>query len=221
MMLKTKDLYQNLILVGAYGIISGVVYLIISDGLHLMLGWNVLLAFFPFLFIWIFDRLKPEEKALKIIMLVLWLLFYPNAIYVITDLIYLDFRTFINIGYLSTLYLQDFNAYLGMFHILFGIIIAFYFGLTSLKVVYQYLHASRYKKYKDYIIVAISILAGVGVYIGRFFRYNSWDVIRFWVIIKDFFMTLSWFTLFYIIMLVLLQVFLFYLIYKRKSSIIE
>jgi len=167
MMLKTKDLYQNLILVGAYGIISGVVYLIISDGLHLMLGWNVLLAFLPFLFIWIFDRLKPEEKALKIILLVLWLLFYPNAIYVITDLIYLDFRAFMNIGYLSTLYLQDFNAYLGMFHILFGIIIAFYFGLTSLKVVYQYLQASTYKKYKDYIIIAISILAGVGVYIGR------------------------------------------------------
>lgn len=219
MMLKTKDLYQNLILVGAYGILSGVVYLIVSDGLHLMLGWNVLLAFVPFLFIWIFDRLKPEEKTIRIILLMLWLLFYPNAIYVITDVIYLDFRTFMNIGYLSTLYLQDFNAYLGMFHILFGIIIALYFGLTSLNVIYQYLQESPYKKYKDYMVITVSVLAGIGVYIGRFFRYNSWDVIRVWVIIKDFFLTLSWFTLFYIIMLALLQIFLFYLIYKRKSSI--
>ncbi len=210
MYLKKKELLINSITVLIYAFISIIVYYILHDFIHIMLAWNILLAFLPFVFVWIFERTKNRKNSW--ILILLWFIFYPNSIYVITDLIYINSFDFIKLGALS-IYNMNTLAYLGLFHILIGIIISLNFGMKSFRVVYYYVDDSIYKKYKNYFVLALCFFASTGVYIGRFFRYNSWDIVfHFWKIIKDFFIYFTWFSLFFIFSITLIQVFIFYFV---------
>ena len=55
---------------------------------HVFLVWNLFLAYLPLLFAWL--AYKSHKRPLLIVGLAfLWLLFFPNAPYLVTDLIHL------------------------------------------------------------------------------------------------------------------------------------
>ena len=63
---------------------------------YIFLVWNLFLAWMPLfiaLFIWLLFRNGLLNITLWSVMACLWLLFYPNAPYIITDLVHLDARS--------------------------------------------------------------------------------------------------------------------------------
>src|SRR5687768_5018671 len=94
-----------------------------------------------------------------------WLLFFPNALYIVTDLVHLQADTNVPWWYDSML----------VFCCSFvGLILAF----VSLNRVEAYLKTFFSKKCVTLAMAAILFTASFGVYLGRFQRWNSWDIIN-------------------------------------------
>ncbi|MDX1417760.1 MAG: DUF1361 domain-containing protein [Candidatus Promineifilaceae bacterium] len=126
------------------------------------LNWNLFLAWLPILFAALAVRWR-KRPFLALTLAFLWLLFLPNAPYLVTDLIYL--RTRAPVPFLYDMIMLLSFAALGLF-----------LGLVSLRMM-QGLVCSRFGAAAGWIFV-MSVLAvsGLGVYIGRVLRWNSWDL---------------------------------------------
>jgi uncharacterized membrane protein len=127
------------------------------------LGWNLFLAWVPFvlaLLAYARSRLDVAGAAL----LVLWLLFFPNAPYVLTDFIHLGESTAAPVWY-DALMLSAF-AWTSLV-----------LGYASLFLVQVVVRRSAGDAW-SWLAVAVSLaLASFGMYLGRFVRFNSWDAL--------------------------------------------
>lgn len=136
---------------------------------YLFLCWNLFLAGLPFAFalmaIVVHEAAMPRLLRTSAVgfLLVLWLLFFPNAPYMVSDLTHLP--------------LQTASAPRWFDSILFGAFIAtgVTAGLASLLIVHG-LVARRLGRLAGWAAVAsASLLGGYGIVLGRFARLNSWD----------------------------------------------
>ncbi|HEY8364727.1 MAG TPA: DUF1361 domain-containing protein, partial [Haloplasmataceae bacterium] len=119
--------------------------------------------------------------------------------------------------YLSiTEYNYDFKIWLALVHIALGFIIGTYFGLLTLKNLKK-IFMKKYKSLSEILIIGICILSGVGIYIGRFFRFNSWDIIKPFTILKTFIDSLNLFTLEFISIISIFIYFAYLLFTKGKD----
>ena len=135
------------------------------------LAWNLLLAGLPFAFA-LLAHLAHESAApgwlrtpAVAASLGLWLVFFPNAPYLVTDLAHLR--------------AQRPGAPLWYDAALFGAFLAtgVTAGLASLLLVHGMV-ARRLGRLAGWsVIVLASLLGGFGIYLGRFVRLNSWDVV--------------------------------------------
>ncbi|MFZ0547539.1 MAG: DUF1361 domain-containing protein [Candidatus Promineifilaceae bacterium] len=135
----------------------------VEAGYFLFLAWNLFLAWMPFLFATAAYAVRRNGRAALGFGL-LWLLFLPNAPYILTDLIHLRWVEGAPIWYDLSMFLCFSLA---------GLLL----GLTSLNLM-QTLVMERFGRFVSWLFVIVSMsLAGYGVYIGRFLRWNSWDII--------------------------------------------
>lgn len=186
-MLKTLKNYHILIYpVILYWLICILMYLKFPHTLYLMLSWNVFLAALPLLFIGIsiyFYNRKMKSGAAFFTLS--WLLFFPNSIYIITDFIHISNDSLVWVekaGELyetgKTVYNTDIFAWFKMFTIGIGCIYGVILGLESLRL-FLNIAASITSPFISWIcITAVSLMSGFGVYLGRFLRFNSWDVLQ-------------------------------------------
>ncbi|WP_452223732.1 DUF1361 domain-containing protein [Lacinutrix chionoecetis] len=131
---------------------------------YFFLIWNVFLAIIPYVItLYLIDK-KTRSKIGFIVLFGVWLAFLPNAPYIITDLFHLSRSAFKNI-WIDTLVISTF-AITGM--------LLFYFSLFEMK---KLLLAFFSKKIANTIIILSIFLSAFGVYIGRFLRYNSWEIV--------------------------------------------
>jgi len=127
--------------------------------------WNVFLAFIPFIISLILIEFIYEKKLTKAFLLIgifLWILFIPNAHYIITDLIHVG-----EVRQVPDIY----DAFL----LFSGALIGLFFGLYSLSHMEQIIKARFSNKIASIAMPIIFLLIGFGIYIGRFMRFNSWD----------------------------------------------
>lgn len=149
---------------------------------YAFLIWNLVLAIVPFVFAGIGAYLvarAPGARARKLISVgaaLLWLAFYPNAPYIFTDFIHVFNRTFLRAAPSEWIGL---NA-LVWYDIIMNSAFAFaghFMGLASMWLI-QGCVARAWGKASARILVALAILlSGFGIYLGRFSRLNSWDVL--------------------------------------------
>jgi uncharacterized membrane protein len=93
-----------------------------------------------------------------------WLAFLPNAPYIVTDLIHIRMGND-NLLWLDVLVVLSFA--------LSGLLL-FYLSILDM----QKLVASKFKRIPIVTsTILILFLCGFGVYLGRFLRYNSWEII--------------------------------------------
>lgn len=154
--------------------------------------WNVFLAWIPFIissYIYKIIQHKQKGKYIFIIFLLsfLWLIFYPNTIYLFTDLMHFSDHKFyipnpnygLKIGQSKILFNDNFDIWKDFFIMIIGAWLGYLLGFVSL-----YLNAQCVrKKFNDFIswifVIIVSILSGFGIYIGRFIRLNSWDILNY------------------------------------------
>jgi uncharacterized membrane protein len=216
--MSRKQFFNHSIVLVLFASLSIIVFSIVNNGIHLMLAWNAFLAFVPIGFIYLFDH-HQNKKNLKWILFIGWMFFYPNSLYLITDLIYINQDTFMQDQgmYLGLIYLQDFKAYLGFFHIFLGAMYGVMTALVSFKYFYKYFN-ENHKKIKLYFFFGIPVVVSTAIYIGRFLRFNSWDVLNPYAIIVELINSFSIFNLFYILLFTIIQYVLFggYLLQSKK-----
>ncbi len=137
------------------------------DGYFFLL-WNLFLAAVPYALSLFFEsavRKTPAILPQAIVIFFLWFFFFPNAPYIATDFIHLPWE------YVATLrFAYDF-VLIGMFAFS-GLL----FGLASLFRVHRALRKVLGKFRADMMVVLVLSLSGIGMYLGRFLRWNSWDM---------------------------------------------
>ena len=128
--------------------------------------WNLFLAWLP-LAIALFAA-EEYRKAGRLewrlgTLAVAWLIFFPNAPYIFTDLIHLArFRQHYWVDLVLVLTCA-----------LTGLVVGF-ISFFLMQSVVKRLYGSRWSWG---FVVGASLLSGFGIYIGRILRFNSWDVV--------------------------------------------
>ena len=139
----------------------------VSAGGRLMvfLLWNAFLALIPLAAAWLARFLAPRQPALATLVAALWLPFFPNAPYLITDLLHLRSSP-------PKLLPEDV--------LIFGTAAAagLLAGLVSLRWVVSFLAHRGLPRLLQTLFTLFMFVAGAfGVYLGRFQRWNSWDIV--------------------------------------------
>jgi uncharacterized membrane protein len=128
--------------------------------------WNLFLAWIPYLFsLWAaaLYSTRPGRWWVLLFPGFLWLIFFPNAPYIITDFLHLADRPRIPIWY-DILMLASF-AWTGCF-----------LAIASLRTM-QLLIKNHVGWLMSWVFAgAVLTLGGIGIYLGRFSRWNSWDI---------------------------------------------
>lgn len=133
--------------------------------LFAFLVWNLFLAFIPYAISVKMKTTAQERSKWKFFVSVFaWLIFLPNAFYIITDLFHLNENEIVPLWYDLALILSF--AWSGLL-----------LGILSLRQMEKQFESYFNKKFDLLFILPVMFLNGLGVYIGRYLRFNSWDVI--------------------------------------------
>lgn len=130
------------------------------------MAWNLFLAAVPAVAAWFFARSmgKNSSQIERVGWFVVWLVFLPNAPYIITDFVHLTTHPRIPLWYDIALFVSCAGT---------GLLL----GYTSIADV-QFVIARRFSPLVGWMmVVAAVLLSGFGIYLGRFLRWNSWDTL--------------------------------------------
>ncbi len=133
--------------------------------------WNLFLAFIPlFLSFWLFLRRTKKRSLLWWIGFVAFISFLPNASYVLTDIIHLidAIRANYSIWITTLIFIP--------LHIL-AIALGWEAYVVSLINQGYYLKKQGASKFIFSSELMIHVLSAVGIFLGRFRRFNSWDLV--------------------------------------------
>jgi uncharacterized membrane protein len=133
---------------------------------YAFLAWNLFLAYIPFLISnWLGKYIEILRSRIKLFLLLFtWLLFMPNSFYILTDLFHLKNKGNGHPWFDLTLILSF--AWNGIL-----------LGILSIRKMEMLLKKVKGKFISALIICTVMWLNAFGIYIGRFLRFNSWDVI--------------------------------------------
>lgn len=132
---------------------------------YLFLVWNLFLAIIPFVITTYLVSLPKLNKFVLAFWFGGWLLFLPNAPYIVTDLIHIRLSN-TRFVWLDVIVVTSFA--------LNGLIL-FYLSFLDMISLLNY-HVK--KQYVSFSIPVLIFLSAFGVYLGRFLRYNSWEIIQ-------------------------------------------
>ncbi|MGB7439539.1 MAG: DUF1361 domain-containing protein [Coleofasciculaceae cyanobacterium] len=133
--------------------------------------WNLFLAFIPLaLSVWLFRRQSHSRSLLWWVCFIVFAAFLPNAPYLLTDIIHLIQAT-----------REGFSAWIITLVLipqhLFAILTGFEAYVISLINLGYYLHRQGLSRFIIGAELITHALCSVGVYLGRFLRFNSWDLV--------------------------------------------
>ncbi len=137
-----------------------------SSYTFIFLAWNLFLAWIPYIISFIYKRYDRYFKRRLVLFgsVMLWILFFPNAPYIITDLFHLWAKNDIPLWFDLILILSF--AWTGIL-----------LGFASL-IDFQIIITKRFNRFIGWGFAITSLISGsFGIYIGRYLRWNSWDIV--------------------------------------------
>jgi uncharacterized membrane protein len=136
---------------------------------YTFLIWNLFLAWIPFIISYILYTLTIRRKWLYLVVPIaafLWLIFFPNAPYILTDLQHLT-RAGVYIPVWYDVMMLIWFSFTGLL-----------LGIVSLFLM-QEIVRREFGRWLGWGFVAlVAGLSSAGIYMGRFLRWNSWDILR-------------------------------------------
>lgn len=163
-----KEVLLTLLSFSAVSTILLVIRIVASGSLRLsFLQWNLFLAWLPVLFAFlIYGRVSSRRDLTwqNMLLFAFWIFFLPNSFYIITDLIHLQ-----SSGEVSLLY----DTALITSYVLNGLLL----GFVSLYIVKRVLSRFLASKEVNFIIQIILLLSAFAIYLGRYLRWNTWDLV--------------------------------------------
>ena len=133
--------------------------------------WNLFLAFIPLvLSVWLFRRIKKSRSWVWWLGFAVFYAFLPNAPYLLTDVIHLidDIRTIQSVWMITLVLIPVY---------LVVILAGFEAYVISVINMGHYLNRIGKSQWILGMELITHALSAIGIYWGRFLRFNSWDFI--------------------------------------------
>ncbi|GIO86639.1 hypothetical protein J25TS5_35710 [Paenibacillus faecis] len=145
---------------------------------YLFLVWNTFLAWIPAGLAVLLDlaslmRRSVLKSAMVLFIGLLWLFFYPNAAYMVTDLLH-PFARFPISG--AGRFWSDMLFWDHLYTVLFTALLGLALGTVSLASVHGLVRRWLGSAAGWIFAVSVLLLSSFGIYLGRFIRFNSWDI---------------------------------------------
>ena len=140
-----------------------------GSGRYGFLIWNLFLAWIPFMISYFTYTVTLRRKWIYLVIPVaafFWLIFFPNAPYILTDFQHLAYNT----GELPVWY----DVMLLIWFAFTGLLL----GMVSLFLMQEIIRREFGRWVGWTFVAAVAGLSSAGVYMGRFLRWNSWDMLR-------------------------------------------
>jgi len=133
----------------------------------MFLIWNVFLALIPF-DLSLLIKNRQLKRWMVVVLTLVWLIFFPNTMYMLTDFSHLS-----SIGTGLMTETQFFNYAL----LASGVMIGTLLGVSSAHIMaVRFLGGdARIEAVAFYAV--LSLVSAFGIYLGRFLRLNSWDLV--------------------------------------------
>lgn len=160
-----EALYLGAFCIGCFSL-SMFRYMYTDSKMYIFLNWNLFLAFIPWA-VTTFLHIKPHLKSSLWVVggsYMLWFLFFPNSPYILTDLFHLRSFSLMPIWFDLVLVLA--YAWTGLL-----------FGFLSLWDIEKILNKFISAGWVRFISIMSLFIGSFGIYIGRYLRWNSWDVV--------------------------------------------
>ena len=140
-----------------------------GTGRYGFLIWNLFLAWIPFIIAYFTYTLTLNRKWIYVVIPIaafLWLIFFPNAPYILTD--------FQHLAYPS----NDLPVWYDVMMLIWFAFTGLLLGMVSLFLMQEIIRR-EFGRWAGWTFVAlVTSLTSTGVYVGRFLRWNSWDILR-------------------------------------------
>ena len=138
--------------------------------------FNLGLSFIPYI-ITSFSLVHKNSLIIAILALLIGTIFYPNALYMFTDFIHIKTREYY-IFNRQVQYIMDYVVWVKLcvdvLMITLSLILSYETFVNFLKILRCYNHIFP----STVILLIYSALTGIAIYIGRFMRFNSWDILN-------------------------------------------
>lgn len=163
-----------------YAAVSLPIALITRQMISLMMIWNCFLALLPLIFAWQFRPPSAGSWRYNLPFGFLWLLFFPNSPYMVTDFIHLSTFTFFSpqAGGIPAVQAVNPASWLSLIQIGTGVLFGSLSGMLSMSLVHSRLIDRWGSKAANLFVILICLISGYAIFIGRFLRFNSWDVVH-------------------------------------------
>lgn len=207
--------YKIFLIIGII-MISFITFIITGNTFHLALIWNTFLAIIPLFMLYIEKNIN--NNFLKIFILLLWLLFLPNTFYTITDLIHIQSLPLYKIvNYYQVINLHNIHAWIELLNIFLVSILGFWIGCMNVILFIERFHN---KSIKIISVFTLSFLSSIGIYMGRFLRFNSWDIINPFHIFKTVISNIDTFSIQFTLIMTIF-IFISCLLYYKRNVFIK
>jgi uncharacterized membrane protein len=133
---------------------------------YIFLVWNLFLAWIPFIAALLFAEVRAttRNRWQSVALLFCWLIFFPNAPYILTDLFHFHQKPVVPLWYDLVLILSF--AWNGLL-----------LGFASLFEIQKHLRMRFREPVVDAFVALMLIMCSFGIYLGRYPRFNSWDIL--------------------------------------------
>lgn len=160
--MKTKNVYITIVLSVAFLALLLSIRMVVTKSLFFgFYVWNSFLAILP-IFLSSYLVNGKLTRPVSLLVFIIWLLFFPNAAYLVTDVLHFKEKKGMPLWFDLILVIQA--SWIGLFA-----------TTVSLKQINIFLYLKLGNKLALIGIIIIIILTSYGVYLGRFLRFNSWD----------------------------------------------
>lgn len=145
---------------------------------YMFLIWNLFLAWISLVvamvihYVWFIPHRNKKIISLTFLGFI-WLIFYPNAPYMITDFIHLRI---INFRVSGASYVMSYLAWYDFLMFCLFIFTGALVGFISLFIVHKLIRQLFSNFVTWFIVAGILFLSSFGIYLGRFIRWNTWDI---------------------------------------------
>jgi len=136
---------------------------------YAFLIWNLFLAWIPFLIAYFTYTVTLNRRQIYVVMPIaafFWLIFFPNAPYILTDFQHLA-GTWRDVPVWYDVMLLIWFSFTGLL-----------LGMVSLFLMQEIIRREFGRWVGWGFVALVSVLSSAGVYVGRFLRWNSWDIFR-------------------------------------------
>lgn len=159
-----KNQLKNILLLCTYSILLVVFRVFYTQsGFYLFMVWNLFLASIPYVTTTFLKTIK--RKRTLYITFPIWLVFLPNAPYILTDLVHLHQGTLMPVWF-DLLLISSFTISGMMF---------FFLSINDMFLIVK----ERFSNNTAWFLIVFTLfLSSFGIYLGRFLRWNSWDIIQ-------------------------------------------